>query len=178
MVKTKSRQLRMIIYDKGKELRKKTNADFLGMVNDMDTMLGYYDGKFRVEANVNTKEQIRQLFQTNTTDLMDVLNSKANPLLTLFDDVFVFPEEPDQQNQVMPEPLSHTKLKTVKNALLLKECEYDMEKVDLILNNTLSPNTDKSKYRAELNKLLNSYPLPNRNIQMMKKVRESIENSV
>ena len=168
----------MIIYDKGKDLRKKTNAEFLAMLNDIDSMLEYYDGKFRVEANVTTKEQIRKLFQTNTTGLMDVLNSKTNPLLTLFDEVFVFPEEPDQMNNVMPEPLSHTKLKMVKNALLLKECEYDMEKVDLILNNTLSPNTDKSRYRAELNKMLNTYPLPNKNIQVMKKVRDSIENCV
>ncbi len=38
MVKTSNRQLRMIIYDKGKELRKKTNAEFLGMVNDRNTM--------------------------------------------------------------------------------------------------------------------------------------------
>lgn len=178
MVKTSHRKFRMIIYDKGKELRKRKNAGFLGMVNDRDTMLQYFDGKHRVEANIKTQKQIRQLFQTETTELMAVLNSKANPLLTLFDEVFVFPEEPDQMNNVMPEPLSHSKLKMVKNALLLKECEYDMEKVDLILNNTLSPNTDKSKYRAELNKMLNSYPLPNKNIQVMKKVRDSIENCV
>jgi hypothetical protein len=63
----------------------------------------------------------------------------------------------------------------VKNALLLEACEYDMEKVDLILNNTLSPNTDKSKYRAELNKLLNSYPQPNKNIQVMKQIREALQ---
>ncbi len=178
MVKTSNRQLRMIIYDKGKELRKKTNAEFLGMVNDRNTMLDYFDGKFRVEANINTKKQIRQLFQTDTTNLLDVLNSKANPLLTLFDEVFTFPEEPDEQNQVMPSPLSHPKLKMVKNALFLEACEYDMEKVDLILSNTLSPKTDKSKYRAELNRMLNTYPQPNKNIQVMKKVRELIENNV
>jgi len=175
MVKTSNRQLRMIIYDKEKELRKKTNAEFLGMLNDVDSMLAYFAGKFRVEANINTKEQIRQLFHTETTDLLDVLDSKANPLLTMFDEVFTFPEEPDQHNLAMPSPLSLQTLKMVKNALLLEACEYDMEKVDLILNNTLSPNTDKSKYRAELNKLLNSYPQPNKNIQVMKKIREALQ---
>jgi len=174
MVKTTSRRLRMIIYDKGKELRKKTNAEYLSMLSDADSLLSYFDGKFRVEANINTKEQIRKLFHTKTTDLLDVLNSKANPLLTLFDEVFVFSEEPEQQNQEMPSPLSHLKLKTVKNALLLEACEYDMEKVDLLLNNTLSPNTDKSKYRAELNKLLNSWPQPNKNVAVMKRVRQEI----
>lgn len=177
MVKTSNRKLRIIIYDKGKELQKKTNAEFLAMLKDMDNLLAYFDGKFRVEANINTKEQIRQLFQTESTYLLDVLNSQANPLLTLFDEVFVFPDEPDQQIQVMPSPLSHMKLKMVKNALLLEACEYDMEKVDLVLNNTLSPNTDKSKYRAELNKLLNSYPLPNTNIQVMKQIREALRDS-
>lgn len=177
MVKTSNRKLRIIIYDKGKELRKKNNAEFIGMLNDADSMLASFDGKLRVEANVNTKEQIRNLFQTRTTELLDVLNSEANPLLTLFDEVFAFPEEPEHQNLVLPSPLSFPKLKMVKNALLLQACEYDMEKVDLLLNNTLSPCTDKSKYRAELNKLLNSYPLPNKNIQVMKKIREQIATS-
>jgi hypothetical protein len=108
---------------------------------------------------------------------LDVLKSEANPLLTIFDEVFAFPKEPEQQNQAMPLPLSYPKLRMVKNALILEACEYDMEKVDLVLNSTLSPNTDKSKYRAELNKLLNSYPLPNKNIALMKKIREEIANS-
>jgi hypothetical protein len=168
----------MIIYDKGKELRKKTNADYLAMLSDPDAMLSYFDDKFRVEANINTKEQIRQLFHTKTTELLDVLNSDANPLLTLFDEVFVFPEEPEPQNLEMPSPLSHPKLKTVKNALLLAACEYDMEKVDLVLNNTLSPLTDKSKYRSELNKLLNSFPLPNKNIKVIKQIQEALKSSI
>ena len=175
MVKTSNRKLRIIIYDKGKEFRKKANAEFLSMVNEKEAMLAYFDGKFRVEANVNTKEQVRQLFLTETTNLLDVLNSPANPLLTLFDDVFTFPEEADQKNLSIPAPLSFPKLKTVKNALLLEACEYDMEKVDLLLNTTLSPNTDKSKYRAELTKLLNTYPLPNKNIQVMREIRAALK---
>jgi hypothetical protein len=177
MVKTRNRQVRIIIYDKGKELRKKTNSEFLGLLSDANSMLAYFDGKFRVEANINTQEQIRQLFQTKTTDLLDVLNSEANPLLRIFDEVFSFPEEPEHQNQVMPTPLSFPKLRMVKNALLLEACEYDMEKVDLVLHNTLSPNTDKSKYRAELKKLLNTYPLPNKNIQVMKQIREALQSN-
>ncbi len=178
MVKTSHRKIRMIIYDKAKELRKKKNAGFLGLVNDQSSMLDYFDGKFRIEANINTQKQIRQLFQTDTTDLMAILQSQANPLLTLFDEVFVFPEEPDQDNHDMPSPLSHKDLKTVKNALLLEKCGYDMEMIDLVLKNTLSPRTDKSKYRAVFNKLLNSYPLPNKNMQVMKTVRDLIECSV
>ena len=177
MVKTTNRQLRMIIYDKGKELRKKTNAEYLAMLSDADSLLSYFDGKFRVEANINTKQQIRQLFQTKSTDLLDVLNSEANPLLTIFDEVFAFPEEPEHLKQVMPSPLSFPKLRMVKNALLLAACEYDMEKVDLLLNNTLSPNTDKSKYRAELKRLLNTYPVPNKNIQVMKQIREALQSN-
>jgi len=178
LVKTPNRKLRMIIYDKGKELRKMPNAEFIGMVNNKEAMLDYFKGKFRIEVNIKTKEQIRRLFNTETTSLLDVLNSKANPILTIFDEVFTFPEEQDQSNYEMPSPLSYTDLKTVKNALLLEKCEYDMEKIDIILNNTLSPNTDKSKYRTKFIKLLNSYPQPNKNIQVMKNIRELIESSV
>ena len=174
MVKTRNRQLRIILYDKGKELRKKTNAEFLSMLSDANSMLEYFDGKFRVEANINTKEQIRQLFQTKNTDLLDVLKSATNPLLTIFDKVFAFPNEPEWQNQAMPSPLSYPKLGIIKDALLLEACEYDMEKVDFVLNNALSPNTDKSKYRKKLNELLITYPLPNKNIALMRKIREEI----
>ncbi len=177
MVKTRNRQLRISIYDKGKELRKKTNSEFLSMLSDADSMLAYFDGKFRVEDNINTKEQIRQLFQTISTDLLLVLYSEANPLLTIFDEFFEFPKELEQQNLVMPSPLSYPKLRMVKDALLLEACEYDMEKVDLVLNNTLSPNTDKSKYRAELKRLLNTYPVPNKNIQVMKQIREALQSN-
>ena len=178
LVRTPNRKLRMILYDKGKELRKSSNADFVGIVENKEAMLNYFDGKFRIEANIRTKEQIRRLFGTESTNLMDALNSNANPLLTIFDEVFRFPDEPDQPNQEMPSPLSYSDLKILKNALLLKACDYDMEKVDLILNNTLSPNTNKTKYRTKFIELLNSYPQPNRNIQVMKNVRELLKRSV
>ena len=174
MVTTTNRQIRITLYDKGKELKMKKNANFIGMLADSEAMLAHFDGIYRLETNIKTKSQIRHLFKTDTTKLMDVLNSDANPLLTLFDEVFTLPEEPKQQLNEMPSPLAYPELKMIKNALLLEKCEYDMEKVDNILRRTLSPNTNKKSYRDEFKNLLNSYPQSNKNIQVMKKIREKL----
>ncbi|MCK5138069.1 MAG: hypothetical protein KAR19_19955 [Bacteroidales bacterium] len=174
MVKTKNRQIRLSIYDKGRELNKMANAQFLELLQDRNRMHANFNGKFRLEANVKTKIQIKQLFQVNDNNLLDVLNSSANPLLTLFDEVFILPDEPERQIQVKPDPLSLGKLSDVKNALLLEKCDFDMEKVDLVLKTSLSPNTNTRNYKAKLVKLMNTYHQPNQNIKMMKKFREQL----
>jgi hypothetical protein len=171
-VKTNNRKIRLSIYDKGKELRKRTNTPFLGMVKDKAAMLEYFNGRFRLEANVRTVQQIKDLLLIETNEMLDVLNSNANALLTLFDEVFDFPEEPTKQ---LPAPLSYPNLRTIKNVLLLEACEFDMEKVELVLATALSPNTNKRKYRAELKKLLNTVPQQNRNVEVMKKIRATLE---
>ena len=178
MVKTKNRQIRLSIYDKSKELYKATNADFLELCNDRYGMLAYFNGKFRLEANVKTKLQIKQLFNINDNNLIDVLNSPANPLLTLFDEVFIFPEEPDQQIQDKPDPLTLGKLSDVKNALLLEKCDYDIEKVEVVLKTSLSPNTNTRNYKARLISLMNTFHQPNKNIKVMKKFREELSKNV
>lgn len=172
-VKSSNRKMRLSIYDKGKELNKRNNAPFLGTVTDKAAMLEYFEGKFRIEANVRTVQQIKDLLQTQTNDLLEVLNSNANPMLTLFDEVFGFPEEP---MHALPAPLSYPNLRTIKNVLLLEACEFDMEKVELVLATALSPNTNKRKYRGELKKLLNTVPQQSRNLEVMMKIRAALSD--
>jgi hypothetical protein len=173
-VKTKSRQIRLSFYDKYKELNKACNRDFLDELDDKNGLLAYFNGKFRVEANIKTISQIRQLFQVDNNQLMDVMNSQANPLLTWFDEAL---ELPDNCTPVLTETkslLSYNKLSELKNALLLQACDYDIEILDLILNNCLSPNTNKSRYRNKFVNLINEYHKPNQNIQVISSIREKL----
>jgi len=173
-VKTKSRQIRLSFYDKYKELNKACNRDFLDELDHKYGLLAYFNGKFRVEANIKTISQIRQLFHVDSNRLMDVLNSPANPLLTWFDEAL---ELPDNCTPFLTETkslLSYNKLSELKNALLLQACDYDIEKLDLVLNNCLSPNTNKGRYRNKFVNLINEYQKPNQNIQVMRSVREKL----
>jgi len=173
-VKTKSRQIRLSFYDKYKELNKACNRDFLDELNDKYSLLAYFNGKFRVEANIKTISQIRELFQVESNRLLDVLNSPANPLLTWFDEALELPHQSTPFLTETKSLLSYNKLSELKNALLLQACDYDIEIVDLVLNNCLSPNTNKGRYRKRFVNLINEYHKPNQNIQVMRDVREKL----
>lgn len=173
-VKTRSRQIRLSFYDKYIELNKACNNEFLNTVEDKHSLLAYFNGKFRVEANIKTISQIRELFQVDSNQLKDVLNSSANPLLKWFNEAF---EIPDQCTSMLTETkplLSYNKLSELKNALLLQACEYDIEILDVVLNNCLSTNTNKGKYRNKFLRLINEQQKPNQNIQVMCNIRKKL----
>jgi len=172
MVKTKSRQIRLSFYDKHKELLKAGNSAFLDNLKDKKELLDYYDSRFRVEANVRTVSQIRNLFETDDNSLISVLNSSANPLLKLFDSVFVVPEADETSKDV--QLLSYDNFSELKDALFLQACNYDPDTIDIVLNNCLSPNTNKRKYRTKFHKIINSRPAQNKNVGLMRKVRDGL----
>lgn len=178
LVKTRNRQVRLSIYDKIKEMHKATNKEFLDLLDDKAGVLEYFNGRFRLEANVKTISQIKTICNTEGNSLAEVLNSDANPLLTIFDSVFRLPE-PDEagQNEIQT-LLSYRNLSELKNALLIKACGNDLAQIDLVLNNCLSPKTNKGKYRARLVKLINKQSLPNQNMQVMNSIRNKlVENN-
>ena len=82
MTKTKQRQLRFIIYDKYKELNLKKNLSFLNKITNKNVVMNYFKNKYRIEANIKTLKQIRDYCQTEDTQLLSVLNSNENPLVS------------------------------------------------------------------------------------------------
>jgi len=176
-VKTKNRQIRFSFYDKYKELNKACNRDFLDELDDKYSLLAYYNGKFRMEANIKTTSQIKDLFQVGSNNLMDVLNSSANPLLAWFDEAFEIPDHLEQKKSLRTGKqslLSYEKLSELKNALLLQACENDIEQVQLILRNYLSPKTNIRNYRRTFRRLISEQSIPNKNIQIMRDIREKL----
>ena len=106
----------MTIYDKGKEMLKVENRRF----SEAYGLEGAFDGICRFELNLNTKEQIRNSLAIGSTKLQEVLSSNANPIADFLDDVI--------EDDVLPS--SMTDRKTYVTMLILKDCDYDLEKVE------------------------------------------------
>ena len=115
-VTTKKLKKRMVVYDKEKEMNKSCNRQFV----EDNGLEGAFDGQCRFELNLNSKEQIRSSLGITNTKLKSVLAADANPILDFLDDV------------VGP-PLvsaSFTDKKAYLHMLVLKDCDFDLEKVE------------------------------------------------
>ena len=107
---------RMTIYDKQKEMQKKANQRFVEAYG----LDGAFDGICRFEINLNTKEQIRTALEISDTKLASILTSEANPILDFLDDVIDVSSTPDDISD----------RKCYFTMLVLKDCDYDLEKVE------------------------------------------------
>ena len=115
-VKTKGYRRRLTIYDKGKELNRADNHDFIRGLANPDRVLSYFDGRVRFELNLNSKEAIRQSLRIADTSVSEVLNSEANPIRDFVDDIISDASENSACNS----------LKDRKNMAFLRDCDMDM----------------------------------------------------
>lgn len=83
VVTTPRYKKRLIVYDKAKELQSANNRYFLNAVSNPNEILSYFNGKTRFELNINTMDQIRNLLNIPNNNLLAVLTSKANPILSV-----------------------------------------------------------------------------------------------
>jgi hypothetical protein len=125
---------RIVVYNKGKELKRAENKSFLDSL-DNDNAIQYFDNKVRIETNINTKIQIRQFLDIQDNELMSVLNSNTNPILTILDEAI---KETSANSHI-------DSLTDYKNELLLKECNYDLSQVEAIVRLYCSKNTSIKK---------------------------------
>ena len=107
---------RMTIYDKEKEMHRAENEAFV----EANGLEGAFDGMCRFELNLDSKEQIRQALHVHNTKLMTVLSANANPIADFLDNVVLSESE----------SISIPDKKTYMMTLVLKDCDYDLEKVE------------------------------------------------
>ena len=81
-VSTNNRKIRLVIYDKAKEMRRSENASCRA-----NTGFDVFNGKIRFEMNLTSMAQIRQRLKVEDTTLMSVLNSSATPIIDFFNDI-------------------------------------------------------------------------------------------
>ena len=130
-VSTPRYKKRLVIYNKGKELEKVNNINFINGLTEKEKLLSYFKNKVRFELNINTKRQIRQLLNIPNNNIQNVLNATANPILTVIDEAIKY--EPQQQKAQT--------LRDYEHELLLKDCDYDMVKVEAKVRALSSKNT-------------------------------------
>ena len=153
VVATPRYKKRLAIYDKGNELRKATNINFINSFDNSNEDINYYKDKIRFELNINTKQQIRQLLNIPNNNLISVLNSKANPILTVIDQAIKF-ESPLLKTQTV---------RDYERELLLKDCDFDLVRVEAKLRSLSSKNTSIKRLMQpykDLYKRINSFNRP------------------
>jgi hypothetical protein len=155
VVATPKYKKRMVIYDKGNELKLEKNREFVNEVDKYDEdgsfIFDYYRYKVRVEMNINTKAQIRELLNIPDNKLTSVLSSNANPILTVLDEAL---KEPSVKNRSVA-----SAWKDYQDELVLKDCDNDLSKVEAKMK-SLSKSTripqKMLRYRELLQRLQNS----------------------
>ena len=78
----------LIVYNKTKELQRADNVPFLNSLSNKEQVINYFDNKTRFELSLDTTRKIKQYTEVRDTFIWDVLNTKANPLLKVFERIF------------------------------------------------------------------------------------------
>lgn len=154
---------RITIYNKEKEIKKSENVPFLNTLSDKNKVFEYLKNKIRFELNINTKVQIRKLLSISTNNLLEVLSSNENPIIAIFDEAIINKVNHNRQS---------TNLREHERELLIKECEYDLSKVELIIRKYTSKNTSIKRIMKpyiELNNRLNNQSYKNINLKELLK---------
>lgn len=107
---------RMTIYDKEKEMHRAENEGFV----EANGLEGAFNGMCRFEINLDSKEQIRKALHVQNTKLLTVLSADANPIADFLDNIV------QSESTVINMPDKKTYMMT----LVLKDCDYDLEKVE------------------------------------------------
>ena len=115
-VTTRKNKKRMTIYDKEQEMKKSDNTRFM----QRNGLTDEFVGKCRFEINLNSKEQIRNALHIKDTNLLTVLNSETNPILEFMDEAVCV-----SQGQK-----ACSDWKSYQRYLVLKDCDFDLEKVE------------------------------------------------
>lgn len=115
-VTTRKNKKRMTIYDKEQEMKKSDNIRYM----QRNGLTDEFVGKCRFEINLNSKEQIRNALHIEDTNLLTVLNSEANPILEFIDEAV----SGSQGRKACSD------WKSYQRYLVLKDCDFDLEKVE------------------------------------------------
>ena len=111
---------RIVIYDKGKELKQQTNSSFLQSLHQTQRLLDYFQDKVRFELNIGTMVQVKRLLKIGDNSLIEVLNSTANPLLSVIDEAL----------KKRTDSRQHTDFKDYVNSLILADNHNDLAELE------------------------------------------------
>lgn len=115
-VMTRQYRKRLTIYDKQKEMSKADNMEYMKLY-DIDRLC--FEGVCRFELNLNSQTQIENSLNIARTTLQEVLSSESSPIQSFVDEILA-------DSDARP----YADKKSYVSYLILKDCEYDIEKVE------------------------------------------------
>ena len=115
---------RLTIYDKEKEMKMAENRRFAEEYGIQDAFVN----TCRFELNLNSKEQVRKSLGLTNNNLMNVLQSSANPIMDYVEEVVYVPME----------SIQYSDFKSYITSLVLKDCNNDLEAVEAKLRSLYS----------------------------------------
>lgn len=133
-VATSNRKLRLVIYDKGKEMKRQENSAFLLALRKPSDILEYYQGKCRFELNLNSMKQVREMLNIADNELFTVLQSNERPIAKFMDKILC----------VSPGASKMT-LNKFMRLIMLRYYNFDMIRVEAAVRQHLSPKTHFSQ---------------------------------
>lgn len=143
-VTTKGRKRRLTLYDKSKELMQSANRAFRAILAEEGAMIGYFTDKARFEMNLNSMEQIREVFGVEDTTLQTILDSECNPIVRFLDEVL----EDDSM------AARHNARWDYINELILADCGYNLERVEATMRKFYAPGTKMRQVMQPFRELL------------------------
>lgn len=153
---------RFIVYDKGEEMTRKSNSNFLSTVHNPEEQLEYYKGKIRFELNLNSMNRISHFFGDSDTRLMTLLQSPSDPIAVFLTEATGYEDTLHQASKLSGS------LRNLEHLLLLAICEYDLNKVELLIRDLYGTSRSikrcKKSYARLLNRLKEVIPEPQTNV--------------
>lgn len=136
-VMTKCYKKRITFYDKNKEILSAPNKEFLNLLQDQQKVLDYFsENNVRIECNIKTEKQIRNMLNIKENQLLDVLNTEENPLQTILNEAVRNVNDIDfnSTNNI-------TGLKENEKLAIIEKCGYDMLAVEQFIKTIIPPTT-------------------------------------
>lgn len=133
-VVTRGYKRRLTVYEKGRELMRAENREFMKSVSDPEALQAYFSDKVRFEFNLNSRQAIRNTLNVQDTSIDEILHSAANPIYDFLNDIVV-----DDAGY------SCTSLSERKCLAFLRDCDMDLAKVEVELRQYASKHSHISQ---------------------------------
>lgn len=148
---THRKQVRMVVYDKGLEMNRSKNAPFIKAVSNPEEQLEYFDGKIRLELNLNSVDRIRRYLSIENNSLSAVLNSKT-------DAIRMFLNQATTSDDVVNRLIKRSpNMRTMEHLLLLALCSFDIDRLRSVVYAVYSNSDSASRAMKPYKELIAAF---------------------
>lgn len=157
---TKRKRECLVVYDKGAEIKLRSNQPFLSYINNRQEQLEYFSDKIRFELNLRSMDRIRKYLHCSDTSLRSILDNPSDPIAA-------FLEKALAGDNLMDDLIHRTpKLRELEHLILMLLCGWDLSNIERVVRKTTGKKNSISAtmkpYRTlyqKLNNVINGLPM-------------------